>query len=730
MGSNGGKQTLRLTKEALFDEFKEQTCGNLGCHGGPDNPKAQSPTAFTVTLDSFDERPTLGTESLERVLSSDVTMVMPPGTGVGSGRGPNNPYRVLAERLLAWENAGFPDSFEIEVEGEPEEPAPTEFPYLLAPELGESLTNIGSCIPEDTEMMSPVEDEMFDKDALFATMESSDDLPDTLFETDLVSLDSEALARRAVFSYAPTYPLFSDNAGKMRYVRVPRGKTIRYNPETKDFDIPGNTRFYKTFLKEVRDADGVVGHRKMETRVIVVRQDEKLPDGTFRPRALRATYAWDKDEMMARRVKDPFRNGTPAADRLCPYITDESAPRDPVENPISEPVNEYCEYMTEEELADPGSGRIRHYAIPSTERCDQCHMGSNNRSYILGFSPWQVDRRSPGEGGIYEDPKGDELSQMARLLSYGVISGISPGEAKLEESQGERKPRNDHELIAQGYMIGNCAFCHNPNGFPVVQNPVLREFDLYPNETTGGVFQFPLEKLSPRAKGGLDQSVRIPYITAAFGDLDFTGVSGGAPKNKSREVIESPVVDGTKTTVDYDPISHVFTFLGPWRSLIWRNVYTPFTYEEDNTLFIHMPRNVAGFDCRAQKIMANWMLSIPSAPKVPDDRLSPQEKQRELDQPVHEVFEKDLGAAKWVGALNMARKRLEDYAESVTGSWCPDAEDIVDRRVLLAPIDPETKKPAFISPPDDGITGTRVVPNYPYPQDLFDAVPDHAHFIP
>ena len=144
-------------------------------------------------------------------------------------------------------------------------------------------------------------------------------------------------------------------------------------------------------------------------------------------------------------------------------------------------------------------------------------MGSSSHSYILGFNPWQVDRRPDGEGGVYEAPTDDELSQLARLIDYGVVTGIEPGEAKLEESQGERKPRNDYELKAQAYMMGNCVFCHNPNGFPVVQNPMLADFKLYPSETRRHLPVFARALLAAR-EGGHEPVVRFPYITPAFGD--------------------------------------------------------------------------------------------------------------------------------------------------------------------------------------------------------------------
>jgi hypothetical protein len=728
-----GPRVITLTKESLFREFQNQTCASSSCHGGADDPDGDP---FRLTLESFDERPTLGSDALERILSTNPAEWMPPESKGGSALTPDHPLRKLGERLLAWQKKGFPASFQITLDSPTDNPN-TDAPYLISPKLGKRFTNLGSCVPDMSAMLNPVADEMAAKDALFASMQSSDDLPDTLYETDLVSLDSAELSRRNVFSYAPTYPLYSDHAGKMRYVRVPVGKKIHYDAALRDFVIPDNTRFYKTFLKDVRDKDGDVGHRKMETRLIVVRQDEKLPSGGYRTRALRASYAWNKDETMAHRVKDPFRNGAPAADRMCAYVVNEGVTRDPTKNPISPQVNrETCDYMTEAEMNDPSSGQIRHYAIPSTDRCDQCHMGSSSRSYILGFTPWQVDRRKPGAGGIYEDPRDDELTQLERFIDYGVITGIEPGQAKLEESQlmadPPRPPRNDYELKAQGYMLGNCAFCHNPEGYPVVTNPVLKDFDLFPSEK-GGIFQFSLERYSPRAKAGKSQSHKIPYITAAFGDfeLGLDSATGSATSEDEKKLVyepgESPIIDDTSSPPPPDFIvsylglkDSYFTFLGPWRSLIWRNVYTPFTYAEDGTIFIHMPRNVAGYDCRAPKIMADWMLSIPVI-------IKPEIKYNTLpeDYPDQPVVERGQTQS----LLKEAQERLADYAVSVTGSWCPADDDIVDPKVVLSPTDPATDRPLQSYPLDEPITHPRVDPDNVYASQLVDAVPEHAHWV-
>src|SRR5262249_17726468 len=124
-------------------------------------------------------------------------------------------------------------------------------------------------------------------------------LPATLDQTDLNTLDSAELARHGVIAYVPNYPLWTDDAGKLRYVRVPQGTSIKFNKETKTFDIPKNTRFYKTFMKKVLESDGVERYRKVETRLIVSRTGE---DPLF------GTYLWNEQETQATLHTEPLNN--------------------------------------------------------------------------------------------------------------------------------------------------------------------------------------------------------------------------------------------------------------------------------------------------------------------------------------------------------------------------------------------------------------------------------------
>ena len=67
-----------------------------------------------------------------------------------------------------------------------------------------------------------------------------------------------------------------------------------------------------------------------------------------------------------------------------------------------------------------------------------------------------------------------------------------------QDGQRRRRMTADGELKAQAYMVGNCAHCHNPRGFPSVSKPELATvLNFLPDATDGGIFEFPLEQYSP-----------------------------------------------------------------------------------------------------------------------------------------------------------------------------------------------------------------------------------------
>lgn len=568
----------------LFSEF-DTKCGS--CHVDLANGDWQVARAtFATDISKNELGEDIGTAAYDRIFDEEDPM--PENIAPPSQRDPkSDPYLQLGEKLKAWFEQGKPtDFFEPPVENVGNEP-PVQS-YLLTKAVGEALTNLGNCIP-DRLAMSDTGDAL---DERFA----GDALPDKLADTDLTTLDSAELARHGVIAYAPAYPLWSDDAHKIRHVRVPRGQSIVFHKNTQSFEIPENTRFYKTFSRKVIEKDGQERYRKMETRLIVARAPEMV-NGELVQRALFGTYEWNDDETEAELSKLPRIDQKPFADHLRPYTTDEA---------------KYDEVLAAHQpgqdltRALQNAGAIRHYAQPGSERCIRCHMGSPNDSFTLGFLPLQIKWRPNGEGGVIETPEEDELNQLQRLIDYGVVTGIeSPDDVvNLEDSQGDRKPRNDEELVAQGYLLGNCAHCHNPKGYPTVQNPELRDLlNFLPGPGADeGVFQFPLERYSPRIGRGPGGVTRMPYITPSL--VDFPSK---ADFNRTAAYDGLSATDGA-----FRP---EYLVLAPWRSLIYRNVDTPFPYSVDVALFPHMPMDTPGFDCRAPRILGEWMVSIPSLRK-------------------------------------------------------------------------------------------------------------------
>jgi hypothetical protein len=704
---------------------------------------------FKVTEQNFFT--TVNAKTLERIRSDDPLKHMPPPPDIPfSKRGPGDPVVALANDIDLWIKAGSkPGGFYAPLDG-------AQQTYEMSPELGESLTNIGNCLPNRA-LFATEQDKMLELDDLFQSLEAvpfdeeapalPEDLiglPKTLNETDLFTLDSEVLARHGVIAFAPGYPLWSDNAGKLRHVRVPMGQTIRFNSEQQQFEIPANTRFYKTFLKEVTDDLGEKRFRKIETRIIVSRPDVVGEDGKRQTTSLFGVYKWDETETRAELVGaegvgGPFRNGRPFADLLFPYIDDEARAHEIL---AAQGDDEYFN----EEYAFDRAGIRRHYAIPSSERCIECHMGSPSGSFVLGFTPLQIHRRECSKedpatcalGGVIEPTGPDELNQLARLIDVGVISGIeSADEIKLlEEPQGDRAPRNEHELLAQGYVLGNCSHCHNPNGFASQTAPELREaLDFLPRADGGGIFQFPLERFSQRNSRSPDGHIRMPYITPSLRDLppvDFTTDYPYTPKYwRSKEtVITRKTVEGGGTV---EVMTDVFTdhhMAAPWRSLIFRNTHTPYTYADDFAFFPHMPLNTPGYDCRANRLLGDWMVSIPAVRKradldenyvgradKTDTAASPNLAIDREPQPYVEVLPGDAGFER---AKTKAEARLTQWREGATYNSCPDTSDLIDPKVVPGSRDTPIDEEKLLS---EGELSTE--------EQLYDrdGVPDHAHWV-
>jgi mono/diheme cytochrome c family protein len=283
----------------------------------------------------------------------------------------------------------------------------------------------------------------------------------------------------------------------------------------------------------------------------------------------------------------------------------------------------------------------------------------------------------------------------------------SPAEVlPLERSQGDRQPRNEHELKAQGYMLGACANCHNPRGFPSIKSPELKSIlDMFPSGT-GGVFQCPLERFSPLRKRGFGQDVPMPYITPSLREypVDREATDNWTPK--WFDCATKPVWKDCLTRGS----SRYRHLEAPWRSLLYRNVDTPYTYVDDFVVFPRMPMHGPGFDCRLPGIMGDWMVSVPAVRKnteAAEDTVPGGEFPADREpQPYREVRPGESGYDQAVAA---AAERLKQYHEGGRYGTCSETTDIVDPVVRGNPGDPLVPEPGDVWGGED--KQTLVVPN-------------------
>lgn len=151
--------------------------------------------------------------------------------------------------------------------------------------------------------------------------------PRLLSETGLYAGEGARVVDNRNRPFAPQYPLWSDGAGKRRWVRLPEGSQIEVSKVDR-WKFPVGTRFWKEFEFD---------RRKMETRFLW-----KVSNTNW----VFASYAWNAEQTEAMLVPE---SGLPDA-------------------------------------APIAAGKT--HSIPSVTECRSCHDSS--RTEILGFNALQL----------------------------------------------------------------------------------------------------------------------------------------------------------------------------------------------------------------------------------------------------------------------------------------------------------------------------------------------------
>jgi uncharacterized repeat protein (TIGR03806 family) len=222
-------------------------------------------------------------------------------------------------------------------------------------------------------------------------------LSDTGLFTDVRTLAPDP----ALIPYSINVPLWSDGAGKSRYVMLPGMDKIHVD-ESGRFTYPVGTIFVKHFHF---DADGSIpaAGKRLETRLFV--KGERQWEGY--------TYVWDDKQEEA-------------------FLLDG---------------------RLDEKRSDPAvAGKDVHWTYPSRSDCMSCHTEVGG--WVIGFRPEQLNR-------LHDYGQGPE-PQLERLQKLAFFEGDLQSFAKSWPDWKQPGDRMDEAVRA--YLDVNCAMCHQPDG--------------------------------------------------------------------------------------------------------------------------------------------------------------------------------------------------------------------------------------------------------------------------
>jgi uncharacterized repeat protein (TIGR03806 family) len=303
--------------------------------------------------------------------------------------------------------------------------------------------------------------------------------PSKLSSTGLFASVKDHVPTAGLIPYSVNVPLWSDHAGKDRFLALPSAGNVKYS-ETESWDFPVGTVAVKTFHMDMTRGDAN-SRRRLETRLMV--HNPRGWDGY--------TYVWNEEQ------------------------TDATLLRGSLER-------------TYRVQTDNGEVEQRWY-FPSHSDCNACH--TKMRKHVLGLNTRQIKR-----------PAGDlqGSNQLAALDRLGIFTSRLDGatDAHVSYPAWDDTKASTREL-ARAYLDVNCSICHVPGGtgLSVVdlryQTP-LTETKLLGRGPT-------IRRLGPEGAQlvtpGNPEASEILYRLAHRGKGQMPPLATNAPDAKAQEIV-------------------------------------------------------------------------------------------------------------------------------------------------------------------------------------------------
>ncbi len=251
--------------------------------------------------------------------------------------------------------------------------------------------------------------------------ESLNVVPKTLSATGFYdNIATKQVTARAVL-FEVNSPLWSDAAGKKRWVLLKQGTSITYKDTTDYYTYPDSTIFIKEFAHDTVPGDTTT-RILWETRLLVLKKDTSRKVDVW----YGYSYRWN-------------RQGTDA--RLVDLFQGERAVLKYYPNGINQPAKE------------------KKWFFPSQGACNSCHVNTGSSGVqargVLGFFTAQINKTVNGQ------------NQLTRLFDAGVFKAMTPRPNFNNSPRwaGLKDNSASLELRARSYLGANCSGCHSETGY-------------------------------------------------------------------------------------------------------------------------------------------------------------------------------------------------------------------------------------------------------------------------
>ena len=253
--------------------------------------------------------------------------------------------------------------------------------------------------------------------------------PRKLSETGLFASTKDHVPAAGLIPYSVNAPLWSDGAGKDRFIALPGESKIQFDsvvyphgPEYPDvgWRFPDGTVLVKTFSIEM-EAGKPASSQRLETRIM---QYRKMPgdDDEYGAQYWSGyTYVWNPEQTDAELL---------------------------AEEGLDRP-------LTIKDASAPGGQREQVWRFPSRAECTLCHTMASK--YALGVTTLQMNKSN--------DYGGHVANQLSTLDQLGVFENRLPKPPEeLPRLVDYHDSSANLQLRARSYLHANCAHCHRKWG--------------------------------------------------------------------------------------------------------------------------------------------------------------------------------------------------------------------------------------------------------------------------